>query len=380
MRKSFYHALLTALIIFGFLAPAFAEGTNDEARKHLVRGMAAIESAKNADELSDAVDEFKKATELAPDMAEAWYNLGSVQSKTGQFKDAIASYQRYLTLAPQAKDAARVKDEITKLEFRMDKEQRVKSHVGTWVAEDGTPFNLSLNGNQVVLATSLYYVSNEDVESTYTMVGKVPVSIFIPFRFNLSMQGKKLGGVWSRPSFKADKCTVPEDGGEVTGEFQDDKHMLILRYTYTKFHASTQMSVLTDDFCREVVAVEKKDIEKKFYGPLPKGGIGVYLDGIHSYFPGGFSMIKFGWTGHLVVYGLKQDSPAFLAGLRDKDDILSIDGAPVASLSVVDALTKLRGEPGSEVVLTLMRNKKADAPVTVRLKRIAIPNDQLSMN
>ena len=262
----------------------------------------------------------------------------------------------------------------------MEKEEKVKSRAGTWLAEDGTPFNLSLNGNLMVLTTNSYYVSKADVESTYTMVGNVPVSIFIPLRYNLTMQGKKLSGGWSRPSFMADKCTIPEDGGEVTGELQDVQHLLVLLYTYTKYHASTQMSILTDDFCKEVVAVDIKDVEKKFYGPLPKGGLGVSLDGIHSYWPGGFSGIKSGWTGHLVIYGLKQDSPAFLAGLHDKDEILSIDGAPVASLSVVDALTKLRGEPGSEVVLTLMRNKKADAPVTIRLKRVVIPDDQLSMN
>lgn len=378
--RYYYYWMIPVLLILALSATAFAQGVGDEARKHLVRGMAAIESAKNTDELSDAVDEFKKATELDPHMAAAWYNLGSVQAKMGQFKDAIASYKQYLALVPQAEDAGRVKDEITKLEFRMEKDEKVKSLAGTWLADDGTPFKLSLDGNRMILSSPGYYVTKEDVESTYTMVGNVPVSVTVNMKYNLMLQGEKVNGSWSRASFKADKCAIPEDSGEVTGEIQDNPRMLVLKYAFTKYRASTQMSVLSDDFCKEVVEVGKKDIEKKFYGPLPKGGLGIYLDGIHAYWPGGFSAIQYGWTGHLVVYGLKDDSPAFAVGLRNKDEILAVDTVSVAGLSVVDAISKLRGEPGTEVVLSIMRNKKVDTPLTIRFKRIVIPDDQLFIN
>ena len=107
MNKSYYRIMIIALIIMGLASPVFAQNSDEEARKYLVRGMAAIEMAKSEDDLTIAVAEFKKATEIAPDMAAAWYNLGSVQSKTGQINDAIASYRRYLTLAPQAEDARR---------------------------------------------------------------------------------------------------------------------------------------------------------------------------------------------------------------------------------------------------------------------------------
>src|SRR3970282_1754143 len=90
-----------ALVIFPVLS--FAQsGAEDEARTYLVRGMAAIEMAKSDDELAAAVEEFKKATEIDPTMAAAWYNMGAVQSKLGRFRDAIDSYNHYLKLAPQA--------------------------------------------------------------------------------------------------------------------------------------------------------------------------------------------------------------------------------------------------------------------------------------
>ncbi|MBA4391496.1 MAG: formylglycine-generating enzyme family protein [Syntrophus sp. (in: bacteria)] len=121
MKTSYYRLIITSFIIMGLAAPVFGQSSADEARKHLVRGMAAIEMAKSEAELTAAAAEFKKATELAPTMAAAWYNLGSVQSKMGQLKDAIASYRRYVILAPKADDAQLVNDEIIKLEYRLER-------------------------------------------------------------------------------------------------------------------------------------------------------------------------------------------------------------------------------------------------------------------
>jgi hypothetical protein len=372
MSTTYYRVLLIAFIILGMWAPAFADSSED-ARKHLVRGMAAIESAKNAEELSDAVDEFKKATELDPNMAAAWYNLGSVQSKTGQYKDAIASYERYLTLAPQADDARKIKDEIIKLEFRLEQTEKVKSRAGTWVAEDGTMYRLVLDGNRMTFSTQDYWPTDAEATSSY-MGGNLPKNKPTTVKYTLELQRNKINGLWNRAAFPIDKCTIPEDSAEVTGEIRDAEHLLILRYTYTKYKAIIQMSLLTDDFCKEVAAVDKIECEKKFFGPLPKGGLGVALGGIHQYWPGGFSAIKFGWSGHLVVYGITKDSPAFSAGLRNEDEILAIDNVAVATLSASEAIRKLRGEPGTEVELTIMRKKKADAPLTVRMRRIVIPD------
>jgi tetratricopeptide (TPR) repeat protein len=362
------------------LFPANSWGSDDEARKHILRGTAAIEAARSIDELSVAVEEFKKATELAPDMAAAWYNLGSVQAKTGELKDAIASYQRYVTLAPQAADAQKVKDEIVKLEFRLELAEKVKSRAGTWITEDGTPFRLSLDGNRMTLVNPGYPVGKDEVDSAYTLVGNVPVSASVTMKYVLSLQGRKITGVWSRTGFSADKCPIPEDGGEVTGELNDADHAMTLKYTRTKYRASTQLSILTDDYCREVVAVDKSEVEKKLFGPLPNGGIGASLGGIHAYWPGGFSAVVFGWSGHLVVYGLQEGSPAYKAGLRNEDEILTINDKPVAKLSVVEALQTLRGEPGSQVALTVIRDKNAEAPIRVRVYRVRIPDDQISVN
>ena len=97
-----------------------ATGTPEDARRHMLRGMAAIEMAKSNDDLALAEEEFRMATEIAPQMAIAWFNLGKAQTQLGRNDEAMASFRQYLTLAPDAKDAQSVRDEIVKLEFRRE--------------------------------------------------------------------------------------------------------------------------------------------------------------------------------------------------------------------------------------------------------------------
>jgi len=147
VNTSYYRLIMIAFIIMGLTAPVFGQNSAEEARKHLVRGMAAIEMSKSEDGLAAAAAEFKKAAEIEPNMAAAWYNLGSVQSKMGQLRDAIASYHRYLILAPKAADARLVNDEIIKLEYRMEQEEaKVLKRDGRFIAyKNGTVVDTKTN-------------------------------------------------------------------------------------------------------------------------------------------------------------------------------------------------------------------------------------------
>ncbi|GGF31442.1 carboxy-terminal processing protease CtpB [Halobacillus andaensis] len=65
-------------------------------------------------------------------------------------------------------------------------------------------------------------------------------------------------------------------------------------------------------------------------------------------------------------------SPAEEAGLKPNDQILEVDGESVEGLDLYDAVSKIRGEKGSEVVLTIERPGSSD-PLTVELVRDDIP-------
>jgi tetratricopeptide (TPR) repeat protein len=59
----------------------------------------------NAGKIADAEERFKKATELDPKNAEAFYQLGVAQVSGGKNADAIKSLENYLKLAPTGKNA-----------------------------------------------------------------------------------------------------------------------------------------------------------------------------------------------------------------------------------------------------------------------------------
>jgi len=351
-----------------------ATGTPEDARRHMLRGMAAIEIAKSNDDLALAEDEFRMATEIAPQMAIAWFNLGKAQTQLGRHNEAIASFRQYLTLAPDAKDAQSVRDEIVKLEFRRELATKAQARVGLWVGQDGSLYHLTLNNNRLTLKTDQRPVPENEVRSAYSLVGNVPVTASTPAEYQLVLQGNRLTGTWSRGAVRVDKCTIPADTSEATGELNDREGRIVLHHESTSYQASTQMSLLGDDSCGGVVAGARKTSEDTLYGPLGKGGLGVVIYGLTQWWDGGFSAIQFGWQGRLGVR-LQPGTPAFEAGLRDEDEILAIDGVAVKSLSAGQAVQRLRGEPGSTVSLELWRKGTKD-PFTLTFRRIDLSAQQ----
>lgn len=356
--------LLCMLSVAALLSasPVRAEETAADARKHMVRGVAAIEMAKSDSELELAANEFRRATELDPAMPSAWFNLGSVLSKLGKFDEAIRSYRRYLELSPNAEDARKVEDDIIKLEFRQEQAAKLTSMIGTWMAADGTPYRLNIRGTRVTLATDDHNVTEKEVLSTYTLVGSVPVQTREQIVFRLERSGQNLNGTWWHSAIRADKCNIPEETGEVTGEISADNRSIMLRYTRNRYRASTQISVFTDDFCSGVSVMEKSKIEQVFNGPLPRG----VLTGL--VFAGG----EFNHVPALEVYSVEANSAAAAAGLEEGDKITAIDGVEVKTLSDAEVWTRLRGNVGTEVLLSVLRDG-AEQPVTVRVKRGEIP-------
>lgn len=57
----------------------------------------------------------------------------------------------------------------------------------------------------------------------------------------------------------------------------------------------------------------------------------------------------------LTVISPIEDTPAWQAGIKSGDRIVKIDGEITKNVSVSDAVKKLRGKPGTEVALTILR-------------------------
>ncbi|MDD2337173.1 MAG: hypothetical protein PHD01_11410 [Geobacteraceae bacterium] len=127
MEKTKSFCLIAVFAFSAFLLSSVnARAVSDEARRHMDRGQAAIEMANTPADLDDAVTEFQKAIELAPVWPDPYYNLGMVQNKMERYDDALKNLKSYLQLAPNAKDAQEVKQLINKIEYKKDKESKIK--------------------------------------------------------------------------------------------------------------------------------------------------------------------------------------------------------------------------------------------------------------
>jgi tetratricopeptide (TPR) repeat protein len=99
----------------------------EEAKRFMARGIAAIKSANESGDFTDAVAEFQKAALAAPWLANVYNNLGIAQDKAGQYAEAISSLKLYLLAAPAANDAEEVKSLIYEIEYREEKAARQSS-------------------------------------------------------------------------------------------------------------------------------------------------------------------------------------------------------------------------------------------------------------
>jgi carboxyl-terminal processing protease len=76
-------------------------------------------------------------------------------------------------------------------------------------------------------------------------------------------------------------------------------------------------------------------------------------------------------TKEVIVITPLDGSPAEAAGITTGDRILEIDGFSTTEMSLEDAATKMRGQPGTSVVLTIVKHD-GDRPEDIKLVRALI--------
>ena len=76
-------------------------------------------------------------------------------------------------------------------------------------------------------------------------------------------------------------------------------------------------------------------------------------------------------NGFVRVVAPIDDTPAAKAGIQPGDLIIKIDDTAVKGMSLFEAVQKMRGEPGTQITLTLLR-EGADKPLSVEMKRAII--------
>ena len=157
--------------------------------------------------------------------------------------------------------------------------------------------------------------------------------------------------------------------------------MVALVFSYTNgFSLNKDKS--RDDLYRELeifaeglAVVEKKYVEDKSAEDLIYGAMGGLLMSLDSYSqfldPDDYKNLlvdtegKFGGLGIeitirdglLTIISPIEDTPAWEAGIKAGDIIIKIDGELTKGITLNEAVKKLRGDPGTEVKLTILREK-----------------------
>lgn len=100
------------------------------------------------------------------------------------------------------------------------------------------------------------------------------------------------------------------------------------------------------------------------------GGVGMYInkprrsDGVPEY---------------IEIVSPIEDTPAYRAGLRSGDRIMTVDGVLTADLSVDEVVDLLRGPPGSDVRVMILRGENLEFPVTLERALIQVPTVKWDM-
>ena len=80
--------------------------------------------------------------------------------------------------------------------------------------------------------------------------------------------------------------------------------------------------------------------------------------------------------GFVKVISPIEDSPAYKAGLKSGDLIMKLDESSTKGLSLNDSVKKMRGKPGTSIVLTVLRKGEAK-PLTFKLVRAIVKSQSV---
>ncbi|HEY5912589.1 MAG TPA: tetratricopeptide repeat protein [Verrucomicrobiae bacterium] len=78
-----------------------ASGNRSEAERAYAQGV----QAKQAQRLPEAIQAYRRATQLDPEYFDAWYNLGVATAEAGNLPAALAAYESALAIRPDSLDA-----------------------------------------------------------------------------------------------------------------------------------------------------------------------------------------------------------------------------------------------------------------------------------
>jgi tetratricopeptide (TPR) repeat protein len=102
-----------------------------------------------------AAKEMEQAVLDGPWIADAYFNLGTVQEKAGKFNEAMQNFKLYLLANPRSQDAAAIHAKIYELEVMKEDQEKMQAMDGEWKDENsGAIATLKIEGSTIRISGS----------------------------------------------------------------------------------------------------------------------------------------------------------------------------------------------------------------------------------
>ncbi len=129
---------------------------------------------------------------------------------------------------------------------------------------------------------------------------------------------------------------------------------------------------LDDDYSYYLTADDMQDMNDTTTGRF--GGVGLYISK-----PAPGNSLEDPLDRFVQVVSPIEDTPAYRAGVHAGDYITMIEGNSVVDLTIDDVVDQLRGAPGTDVVVTILRGKDIEFEITLTRAIIEIPTVKEAM-
>ncbi|HOJ99161.1 MAG TPA: S41 family peptidase [Termitinemataceae bacterium] len=127
---------------------------------------------------------------------------------------------------------------------------------------------------------------------------------------------------------------------------------------------------LEDPYSTYLTESDMTDLNDTTQGSF--GGVGLYISKPSGKLPEGK-------LPYVEVAAPIEDTPGWRAGIMPGDLILEINGESTDKLTMDEVLSRLRGEPGTEVTIRIRRGEKMEFPLTLKRAVIEVPTVKHAM-
>ena len=197
---------------------------------------------------------------------------------------------------------------------------------------------------------------------------KICVTIAVISSPSFSFQVNSSTNVTDNPKEIIDQVwqTIYRDFLDYSGKYDVDKWIKLRKELLTTQYINNEaaydaikemLMVLKDPYTRFLDPKEFNEMRIDTTGELMGVGIQISLDEV---------------TNQIVVVSPIEGTPAFLAGIKPKDIIVSIDGKPIDGLSIDSTVKLIRGKKGTKVELGIIRDEE--------LLNISLIRDRIEIN